>query len=263
MFKNHKNLRLNRTATKLKLAVLPLIALLLCTTVITAQSTVIDVASFDKVVVSPHIEVTFIEGDTESITIESITEPLEKLNVEVKNNTLSVYLEGAKMTTKTKKEKKNGYKRKVSIYNGRVVKATITYKNINTLDLRGEQRFVFESPIETKELRFNIYGESQVSVNEVDVHEMQVSIYGESYFEVKKGKARNQKITAYGETTVNLSEVKNDTTKLTAYGDGSFQLNVSEEIKITSYGEATIIYSGGGTLKKGLVIGETSISRTE
>ena len=262
MFKNQQSFHIRSIVTKRSLAVLPLIAFIFCASFMTAQTTVIDVDTFNKVMVSPHIEVVFIEGDAESVTIESSTEPMEKLNVEVKNNTLSVYLEGAKMTTDTKKQKKNGYKMKVPIYKGTVVKAIITYKNLNAVDLRGEQRFVFESPLNTDELRFSMYGESQVYVNEVAVKELHVSIYGECYFEIKKGNTENQRYTAYGESTVNVSSVTSERTKLTAYGDGTFQFNVAERLKVTSYGEATITYAGSPTVNKGIIIGETTIART-
>ena len=263
MFKNYTNVRLKRKVTKTSLLFLPFIVLLFCSNFITAQSTLIEVDSFDKVVVSPHIAIVFIKGDTESVTIESITEPLEKLNIEVKKNTLSIYLEGAKMTTENKKEKKNDYKRKVPIYNGTVVRAIITYKDINSLDLRGEEKFVLKSPIKTDEFRLNIYGESQVYLNEVAIKNMMVTIYGESFIEILKGTTENQKFTAYGESTVNVSNVDNENTKLTVYGDGSFRFNVSEKLKITSYGEATIAYSGNATVNRGVIIGETTIIKTD
>jgi len=263
MLKNKRSSRTNRIATKRNLAFLPILILLLSFNPLIAQSTVINVDSFDKVVVSPHIEVVFVEGETESVTVDAITVPQEKLNVEVKNNTLSVYLEGAKMTTDTKKVKKNGYKMRVPIYNGTAVKAIVTYKNLNKLDLRGEQRFVFESPLNTDELKFNVYGESQVYINEINVNNLFVSIYGESVFNVEKGKARNQKYTAYGESTVNASNIKSDNTKLTAYGDGSFQFNVADRLKVTSYGEATITYAGSPTVNRGIIIGDTSIVRAD
>ncbi len=263
MFKNQQSIRFNLQEAKRSLALLALIALLFCFSTISAQSTIIDVDAFDKVMVSPHIEVVFIEGESESVRIESITEPLEKLNVEVKNNTLSVYLEGAKMTTDTKKQKRNGYNMKVPIYNGTVVKAIITYKNIKTLDLRGEQKFVFESPLKTEELRFSIYGESQVYVNEVQVSDLVVTIYGESFLEITKGETKNQKYTAYGESTVNVANLSSDRTKLIAYGDGTFQFNVSERLKVTAYGEATITYAGSPEVNRGIIIGETTIARAD
>tara|TARA_R110000772_G_scaffold37392_2_gene88920 strand:+ start:182 stop:961 length:780 start_codon:yes stop_codon:yes gene_type:complete len=254
------NVRLKREAIKTSLAVFALMSFLLFSNQSTAQSEVIDLETFDKIVVSPHIEVIFKKGEKESVSVESITVPMTKLNVIVKNNTLNIYLDGAKIAADTKKENINGYEQKTSIYKGTVVRAIITYKEVNSLDLRGEERFVFESFINSKKLRLSIYGESQVYFDEVDIKSLLVSIYGESYLEIKQGKIEKQKFTAYGESKVNTMNVESKETKLTAYGDGTFQINVSEKLKITSYGEATINYSGSPTLNKGIVIGETKIT---
>ncbi len=260
MLKNQMNFQLKSKAKNTILAVFALISFLLFSNQSTAQSEVINVETFDEVVVSPHIEVIFKKGDKESVSIESITVPMTKLNVDVKNNTLNIYLDGAKIVTDTKKENVNGYKKKTSIYKGTIVRAIITYKEIKSLDLRGEERFVFESYINSNKLRLKIYGESQVYFDEVDIKSLLVSIYGESYLEIKQGKIEKQKFTAYGESKVNTMNVESKETKLTAYGDGTFQFNVSEKLKITSYGEATINYSGSPTLNKGIVIGETKIT---
>ncbi len=261
MCKNQINFRLKSMAKRTSFAIFSIIALFLFSNHLAAQTKVIDVETFDKIVVSPHIEVVFKAGEKESVSVESITVPREKLNVIVENNTLNVYLEGAKIATGNKKEYVNGNKRKTSIYKGTVVKAIITYKKINSLDLRGEESFVFENNLNAKKLRLKIYGESQVSINEIDVKQLQVSIYGESYLEIKQGKVESQRFTAYGESKVNTLNVENTETKLTAYGDGTFQFNVSEKLKITSYGEATINYSGSPNLNKGIVIGETKITK--
>lgn len=261
MFKNQINLGLKWIAIKTSLAVFATVAFLLFSNYTIAQSKVIDVETFDKIIISPHIQVVFKKGEKESVSIESITEPIEKLNVIVKNNTLNLYLDGAKITADKEKEIINGYKRKIPIYKGTVVKAVITYKNINALDLRGEEKFVFESNLNTEKLRLKIYGESQVYINEANIQNFQVAIYGENYLEIKQGKIKHQKFTVYGESEVNTLNVKNMETKLTAYGDGIFQFNISEKFKITSFGEATINYTGSPNLQKGIVIGETSISK--
>ncbi|GEQ86262.1 hypothetical protein ULMS_17700 [Patiriisocius marinistellae] len=242
-------------------AVLPVFILLFFSNFSIAQSKEISVDSFDKVIVSPHIEVVFKEGNKESITIESITVPIEKLNIEVKKKTLNVYLDDAKITADNEVENVNGYKRKTPIYKSTVVRAVITYKSINNVELRGEERFDFESAFKVDKLRLRIFGESQVYFSEVNAKNLQVSIYGESFLMVSKGTIEKQKITAYGETKVNTQDVLSKETKLTAYGDGVFQLNVSEKLKVTSYGEATIVYSGSPTLNKGIVIGETKITK--
>lgn len=258
MFKDQKIIPLKKIVKITSLAVL---AFLFCSNYSIAQSKVIDVEAFDKVIISPNIEVIFVEGNKESVSIESITVPMDKLNVVVKNNTLNVYLDDAKITANKRKEKNKGNIRNTSIYNGTVVRAIITYKKISSLDLRGEEKFVFKSTMNSDNLRLNIYGESQVYFNDVYLKYLQVSIYGESYLEITKGNIEKQKFTAYGESKVNTSNIVNTETKLTAYGDGSFQLNVSKKLKITSYGEATIIYSGNPEIDKGIVIGETKITR--
>jgi hypothetical protein len=48
---------------------------------------------------------------------------------------------------------------------------------------------------------------------------------------------------------------------LDRFRDGTFQFNVAEKLKITSYGEATINYSGNADVNKGIIIGETKIAK--
>ncbi len=236
-----------------------IIFLLFSTVNANAQSKTIAVEKFDKVIVSPHIQVTFREGNKEAVIIEQNKEPFEKLNIEVVNHTLRIYLEDAKMVTKSEKIRENNRERRVSKYKGTVVSAIVIYKKVEKLSLRGEQTFILESPIKTNKLTLNIYGESQVYINEVALDNLYVSIYGESYLEIKKGSITRQKFTSYGESTINTIEVNNQSTKITAYGMGSFRFNVTDDLKITSYGEATVAYKGNPTVRKGIVIGETKI----
>ncbi|MCL5246384.1 DUF2807 domain-containing protein [Cellulophaga sp. 20_2_10] len=241
-----------------KLATLFLVVM---TMSVTAQNNVTKVAAFNKVIVSPHIQVTFIEGETESVTIESSTIEKHKINVEVSGKTLRVYLEGAKEYTKSEKTNKNGYKQRKSIYKGTVVKATVTYKKIEELSLRGEETIVCKSLLKQNKLRLKIYGESQVFLNDTDLKDLHATIYGESFLELKTGSVENLKITAYGETTINTLGIKNDNTKITAYGEGSYRVQVSKRLKVTAYGEATVAYQGNPELDKGIIIGEATIQK--
>jgi len=242
-----------------KLAKITLAAFVLISYSAFAQETTISVSNFDAVVISPHIQVTFQQGPEASVVVESITEPMEKLNVEVTRNTLSIFLDDARITTKNEKQKTAYYNRSKPIYKGTVARLIVTYKNINDLDLRGEEKFLFESNIKTDKLRLKIFGESEVIMNGVNLNSLQASLYGESHLEIMQGEIGTQKITAYGETTVNTQNVESKETKLTAYGSGTFQLNVADRLKITSYGEATIVYKGNPDVDKGIVIGETTI----
>ena len=226
-----------------------------------AQSKKVEVDHFDKVIVSPHIQVTFQEGNEEAVTIESSKLSEDKINIEVVGKTLRIYLDGAKMVTKNETVRRNGWKQKTPIYKGTQVIATVSYKRLKELSLRGEEIFKCESPIKGEYFKLKIYGESHLTMNEVTVNKMQVALYGESIVDIKGGEIQDQKYTVYGEGKVNTLGIKNENTKITAYGESSFRVNVSENLKITAFGEATVAYTGNPIVNKGIVIGEATIQR--
>ncbi|WP_179005579.1 head GIN domain-containing protein [Winogradskyella forsetii] len=236
---------------------------LICSGQILLAQTKKTVESFNKVVISPHIETTFVQGNEESVTILDSTEPEDKINIEVSGKTLRVYLDDAKETTKHEKIIIDGMERKVPIYKGKVLTIRVTYKTIDELSLRGEQRTICESTIEVDKFKLKIYGESQVTFNEINFNLFDVDIYGESELTILKGITNTQNITAYGEGKINLLEVESKISKLKAYGEAEFNIKASEQIKFTSYGEATLRYKGHATVKTGLSFGDTTITQID
>ena len=218
---------------------------------------------FDKVIVSPHIEVTFIEGNEETVTIENITVGEDKLNIEVKGKTLRIYLDDAKEVPKSEKSYEDGNKVKKPIYHGTVVTATVMYKNMEELSVRGEETIVCKSVLKGDKFRLKIYGDSEVLLNEVNLDELKTTIYGESNLVIKAGSIKDQKYTAYGESKINSLGINGNTTKITVYGESDFQLNVSDEIRLTAYGEAVVNYKGNPVISKGINIGEVKINRID
>lgn len=228
-----------------------------------AQSKTITVKSFDKVIISPHIQANFVKGNSPKVVIEKSTVATDKVNVEVNGKTLRIYLDDAKEVTKSEEYYANGQKRKRPIYKGTVLTATVTYTTLEELSLRGEETVVCKSPIDQEKFRLKIYGESQVYLNEVKLQELHTTIYGESVLEVKKGSTGHQKFTAYGETKINTLGVANKSTKITAYGEGSYRINASDRLKVTAYGEATVAYQGNPDVDRGIIIGEATIQRID
>ena len=228
-----------------------------------AQIRTVDVDTFDKVIVSPHVQVVFQQGDAEKVTVESSTVKEDKINIEVNGKTLRIYLDGARDVTKSEKTNENGYKQRKSIYNGTVVKATVTYKKLEDLSLRGEENIVCKSTLEGEKFNLTIYGASQVYLNKVDLGYLKTIIYGQSYLELKEGTIDRHKITAYGETKVNTLGVESKSAKIIAYGEGSYRLKVSDDLKITAYGEATVAYEGNPKVNKGIIIGEATIQKIQ
>lgn len=214
---------------------------------------------FDKVIISPHVQATFIKGDKESVTVENCTVDRSKIHIESNGKTLRVYLEGAKEITKNEKSDENGHKVKTSIYKGTVLTVTVSYKYLEELSVRGEENFLLKSKLEQEEFGLNIYGTSMVSFNEVQLRKMSTTIYGESHLEIKTGAIAEQKFTAYGESKVDVLGVKGSTAKATIYGEAELNLNVSDQIKVTSFGDAKIGYKGNPDIRKGINIGSARI----
>jgi len=246
---------------KLKLSIL-LIILVTISSHLKAQETIKLTQNFDKVIVSPHIEVTLQKGNTPSIVIEDINVARNKFQYELNNGTLQVYLEGAKTYTKNKKITSKNYQTKVPLYKNRVVKLIITYTDVKIFSLRGEEKITFQN-LHQQECKLRIYGKSEVTINNISVNKLDISIYGDSFLKIENGTINKQKIAAYGASKVMAVSVITKETKLTAYGDGVFQLNASNKLKVTSYGEATVLYKGNAQLKKGLVIGDATINRIQ
>lgn len=220
-------------------------------------------SEFEKVVVSPYIQVTFVEGEEESVEIEYCTVDKSKLHIDVSNKILSIYLEGAKDFPKGEVMNSDGNNEKYPLYKGTVVKAIITYKVLNDLSIRGEDSHIIQSPIAAEKFSLKVYGESKIVFNQVDFGELQSKLYGESNVEIKAGAIVKQRYTSYGESIINTLAVKGSSAYITAYGESDFSLNVSETIKMTAFGEARLNYKGNPEIVKGIQLGEVQIERVK
>jgi hypothetical protein len=219
------------------------------------------VAHFDKVIVSPYIQVTFIQGDEENVMIDHINVDQSKLHIEVTNKTLHIYLDGAKTIPKNEKNASNEYGETHSLYDKTTVVATITYKTLNELSIRGEEEQLCKSPIEGNAFTLRLYGESKMTFNELNLQELHTTMYGESMLEIKSGSITEQQYTCYGEGTINTLTITGRSSRITAYGEADFSLNVSDRIKITAFGEAQVHYKGNPEIVKGLHFGEIAIDK--
>ncbi|MGC1514068.1 MAG: head GIN domain-containing protein [Maribacter sp.] len=245
----------------MKKTIVNLLVVMLVVGTITAQDKTIEVRSFEKIIVSPHIEVNLVEGDQEMVVIENAKVPMDKINVEVEGNTLRLYLDGAKVVTKSERVSNNEWRGTKSLYNGTIVTATITYKKLKNLSIRGEEIVRSTSPLKASDFKIQLYGETKVYLEEVDIEDLTVAIYGSSYLEIEKGTIDRQVFRAYGESEVNTVGMHALETKITAYGESNFRIQVSERLKVTCYGETNVNYTGDPEVDMGIIIGEAKIRK--
>jgi hypothetical protein len=139
--------------------------------------------------------------------------------------------------------------------------ATITYKTLKNLSIRGEEIVRSKSPLIADDFKMSLYGEVKVYFNSVSIDELTVAIYGSSYLEIGEGTIERQVFRAYGESEVNTVGMNARETKITAYGESNFRVNVSERLKVTCYGETNVNYSGNPEVDMGIIIGEAKVRK--
>lgn len=221
------------------------------------------VSAFNEVIVSPYIEVTFKQAEEESVVIENSKVDLEKINVEVDNKTLHVYLDDAKIVGKEKEVVVNGHEEDRPLYKGTEVRIIINYKNLKEIEIRSEERISFEDDITTENLDLDIYGSPKMYFKSITAEELKVAMYGESYLEIKGGKVQFQRYRCYGESEVNAVALDSEESKIAAYGDNHIVVNVSGDLKVTAFGDAKIQYKGNANVNSGLKIGDTVIQKID
>ncbi|MFT7420539.1 MAG: hypothetical protein ACI9QN_001465 [Arcticibacterium sp.] len=206
---------------------------------------------FNKVTVNPNIEVVFRQGNQENVRIEKANIDKHKVLIETTNGRL-------KLTIKGWNEKK-----RYNPHNGTKASLVVTYRNIEELILKGDQEIIFEDALRTEDFKLNIYGDSEITLNEVHIDNLESNIYGDNTLEIKSGNIAYMDYTVYGDCTINTRGVDNYETKIMAFGDADFDISVTDYLKINALGDTYVTYKGNPRVNKGLSLGDTTIRRAK
>ncbi len=243
-----------------------MIGIMLLLPLLSFSQSALRIGDFDKIVVSPHINVVLIKGDESSIKIESANIDDRKINVDTDNDVLSIYLEGARYHNKYEKYEKydKNYKGKwkEDIYKDSEVTAYVTYKYLKSIQVRGEQYVKSDYPIDQNSFKMVLYGEVNVRLKEIRVNDLKLSTYGENEIFIESGRVNKQVIKCYGENEIYLNDIDTNDIRSSLYGENRLELRADGEIKITAFGESDIRFSGNAYVNKGIIIGDTDIRRT-
>lgn len=222
------------------------------------------VGHFHKVIVSPYIQVTFVQGDQESVTINHCIVDSTKLHVEVSGGTLRLFLDGAKDLPREQQDYGNdGNLHSHRLYPEHAIIATVVYRKLDALSLRGEETFVVQSPLSARKFHLRVFGESTVTFTDVHINKMHMAIYGESSVDIKAGVVNQQFFICYGEGKVNTTAITGQEARVTSFGEAEFRVNVSDLIKITSFGDAKVCYMGNPEIVKGIHFGGVDVRKLD
>ncbi len=218
-----------------------------------------ELGSFDKIIVSPKINLILERGDRESIRIKSSNIEPGKINVEIINNKLHLYLDNARIVEK--QERTNEYHSKMSIYRDVEVTAYVTYIELSALEVRGEQEVTCLSSINSDKFKLKVYGETEITLESLTTQKFKAVVYGENKIKIKEGKADHQRYRLYGENKIDTRALSSATVSTTIYGEGRLTVNATDEVRISAFGEPQINVMGTSFINKGIVIGRAEIRK--
>src|SRR5688572_12877294 len=196
--------------------------LIACAWTSSAQEISKELRSFNKVIVSPKVNLILEKGDQESIRIAYSGVSEDKINIEVKGNTLRVYLDDAKITPRTRRKGDNG---RENIYKDVVVTAYVTYRDLKALQIRGDQELTCNGPLNAKKFTLKAYGENEIRLSSVVTGYFKTSLFGENDLKIKGGKADYQKYRLFGENKIDTQALKSFATTTNIYGESKIKIN--------------------------------------
>jgi hypothetical protein len=95
---------------------------------------------FDRVTVSPHINLVLTHGPDETIRFVAENMDERKINVEVIDGSLRLFLDDARILPPQQTYHENGNRWKKQLYEDASVTAHVTYRELNRLEIRGAQK---------------------------------------------------------------------------------------------------------------------------
>jgi hypothetical protein len=238
-----------------------LILAAVCATVIfsNAQPLEKEVKHFTRIITSPKINVILRKGDTEKVVVEYNEIAKGKINVEVTGKTLHIYLDGARKIEK--QVNYHGHRGYQSVYDGAHVTAYITYKNLEELEIRGEQEVTCNDPIESEEFILRAYGVNHITLASLRAAYFKVAMYGENKLLIKDGKVTEQRYKLYGENDINTLDMKSAYITTSIFGEGDLRVHSAKEVNISAFGEPTVTVNGAARVRKKMVFGHARVYR--
>lgn len=223
-----------------------------------AQEISKELRSFNRIVVSPKVNLVLEKGDHESITLNYSGVSEDKINIEVRGNTLRVYLDDAKVTERAERI---GYHGREGIYKHVVVTAYVTYRDLKGLEIRGNQELTCNGPLDAKKFKLKAYGVNEIRLASVNTAYFKTSLYGENDLKVKGGRADFQKYRLFGTNKIDTQALKSFAATTNIYGESKIKINTQDELRVNSFGESRVSYSGDADINRGLIFGRTRIEK--
>lgn len=217
-----------------------------------------NVKHFTRVIASPRVNVILSKGDYESVRLVYENVSAHKINVDVNGKTLRIFLDNARKFERAKPNT-NEDGAKESMYAGVSVTAYVTYRELELLEIRGNQELSCKDAIVSDAFTLRAYGENDIRLSSLETSFFKAKLHGGNDVRIGKGRTLEQKYISYGENKVDAAGMRSDYIITSIFGEGSLKLNSAEEVRIDAFGEPDIHVDGGAHINRRLVIGNANI----
>jgi hypothetical protein len=215
---------------------------------------------FEKLQVGPLVNVVLQEGATEHIRIEYEGISADKINYLVKGNKLSIYLDDAKFTVKSEEVVKDGHRLKVPIYRDVKITAYVTYTQLKSIQISGEEKLSCEDALSSKKFRIRQFGETQVKLASLETGRLRVQSFGENRLTIEHGESNVQSYRLFGENRIDTKKMTGYKISTSMFGESSLNVYASDEISLWAFGEVKMQYAGDPQLNR-FVLGVSTINK--
>src|SRR5690606_41041510 len=139
---------------------------------------------------------------------------------EVSGKTLHLYLEDARITEKMEP---NGWNSKQGLYRDVNITAYVTYRDLEYIEIRGDQELTCQDPIRSETFTLKAYGENEISFASLHTGYFKISMYGENKLKIKEGKTEFQKYRLYGDNRIDTRGLRSYSAVANIYGESQLK----------------------------------------
>jgi hypothetical protein len=231
---------------------LTLLALVSFQVAVLAQKTIRDgnaqvrqAKNFHGISVGHSFDVYLTQSNEEAVAVSASEEKYRNMiTVEVKNGILYIGLENQGRWN----------------MGNRKLKAYISFKNIDKLDIGGACNAIVEGTIKANDLDVDLSGASDLK-GKVDVKKLVINLSGASDMTLG-GSTADLRIEASGASKFKGFDLNTDYCNARASGASDIRITVNKELSVHASGASDIDYKGSGMIRDVKTSGASSVSRT-
>lgn len=186
-----------------------------------------EVSNFDRVQLQGIGELTIIQGETESLTIEAESNIVRRIKTDVWGSTLTIEFAGGGFGDVIPTEP---------------ILYTLTMKDISGVQLSGAGR-IYSTNIATRYLDLDVSGVGDVIIDSLEAYDLQVDLTGAGSIDLA-GNIRDQKVNLSSVGNYSAGGLESSNAWINLSGAGTATVWVTEELDVSISGVGSVDFYG-------------------